>query len=315
MPTKLGGYATDNGLMLHGLAEDVLRSSDLDRLRGRVQLIFTSPPFPLHRKKKYGNLQGDAYVEWLATFAPLFRSLLRPRGSLVVEIGNAWEPGRPVMSTLPHRALLELLGRGDFRLCEQFVSYNSARLPGPAQWVNVERIRVKDAFTHVWWMSPTDRPKASNRRVLVPYSAAMRQLLETKRYNSGTRPSGHRVGKVSFLKDNRGAIPANVIVASNTTSKDAYHRSSRVSDTLRHPATMPETVAEFFIRFLTTPGDIVLDPFAGSNTTGAVAERLGRKWLAVEPIRDYLEGSRARFPATRLLASRSTRARFSEVLS
>jgi len=147
MRQKLAGYSTHSGLMLHGLAEDLLRRSDLEALRGQVQLIFTSPPFPLHRKKKYGNLQGDAYVEWLATFAPLFRSLLRPRGSLVVEVGNAWEPGRPVMSTLPHRALLELLAQGDFRLCEQFVSYNSARLPGPAQW-GQRRTNTSEGLVH-----------------------------------------------------------------------------------------------------------------------------------------------------------------------
>jgi len=159
-------------------------------------------------------------------------------------------------------------------------------------------------------MSPTDRPKSNNRRVLVPYSPAMRHLLATKRYNSGIRPSGHRVGKVSFLKNNRGAIPGNVIVASNTSSTDAYHRSCRASEALRHPATMPETLAEFFIRFLTTAGDIVLDPFAGSNTTGAVAERLGRRWIAVEPITNYIEGSRARFSRTSALTNRTFATRF-----
>jgi site-specific DNA-methyltransferase (cytosine-N4-specific) len=46
---------------------------------------------------------------------------------------------------------------------------------------------------------------------------------------------------------------------------------------------------------LTEPGDTVLDIFAGSNTTGEAAERLGRKWIALEPNQDYLIGSAFRF--------------------
>lgn len=110
-----------------------------------------------------------------------------------MEVGNAWEPGRPVMSTLAIEALLAFLKEGEFQLCQQFVWNNPARLPSPAQWVNVERIRVKDSFTHLWWMSLTDRPKADNRRILQEYSAAMQKLLQTQTYNAGKRPLEHGV--------------------------------------------------------------------------------------------------------------------------
>lgn len=156
-------YRTARGVMIQGTAEAALASPLLERYKGKVQLIFTSPPFPLNRKKQYGNQQGEAYVKWLSGFAPLFCEFLKPDGSIVVEMGNAWEPGKPAMSTLALRALLAFLDAGKLYLCQQFVCYNPARLPTPAQWVNVERIRVKDAFTHVWWMSTTDRPKANNR--------------------------------------------------------------------------------------------------------------------------------------------------------
>jgi site-specific DNA-methyltransferase (cytosine-N4-specific) len=49
-----------------------------------------------------------------------------------------------------------------------------------------------------------------------------------------------------------------------------------------HPARFPEKLPAFFIRFLTEPSDVVLDIFAGSNTTGAAAEAAGRRWLAFE---------------------------------
>src|SRR2546428_11167042 len=69
-------YKTMRGAMYRGFAEDVLRSAQAKKYRGKVQLILTSPPFPLNRKKKYGNRQGDEYVQWLAAFWPLFRELL-----------------------------------------------------------------------------------------------------------------------------------------------------------------------------------------------------------------------------------------------
>lgn len=172
-------YKTSLGRSFLGQAENVLQLTRYQKtLHGQVDLIFTSPPFPLNRKKKYGNEQGEAYVKWLADFAPLFKKVLKPKGSIVLELGNAWEAGRPVMSTLALKALLAFLERGKFILCQQFVWYNPARLPSPAQWVNVERIRVKDAYTHLWWMSTTDRPHADNRRILTKYSESMEKLLE-----------------------------------------------------------------------------------------------------------------------------------------
>jgi site-specific DNA-methyltransferase (cytosine-N4-specific) len=293
-----------------------LKSSLADSFIGKVDLIFTSPPFPLNRKKKYDNLQGDAYVNWLKGFAPLFKQFLKPAGSVVIEVGNSWEPGKPVMSTLALEALLAFLKGGKLNLCQQFVWHNPARLPSPAQWVTVERIRLKDSYTHLWWMSPSERPKADNRRVLIKYSKSMEHLLKTQSYNAGRRPSEHFIGEKSFLKRHRGAIrssvlkmeckdgeeshsPANLITMANTQASTDYQVFCRDLEIEPHPARMPIGLAEFFIKFLTEPGDLVLDPFGGSNTTGAAAEGLGRRWVSIEPNPVYIEGSRGRFAATR----------------
>jgi len=290
-------YETHRGTAYRAFAEQVLQDAEFQkRYRKKVQLIFTSPPFPLNRKKRYGNKNGADYIEWLASFAPLLREFLTHDGSVVMEIGNAWEPGSPVMSTLALEALLRFMKEGDFRLCQQFICYNPARLPSPAQWVTIDRIRVKDAYTHVWWMSPTDKPKADNRRVLRAYSPAMVKLLRRKKYNSGARPSQHSIGEKSFLTDNDGAIPPNVLTISNTKSNDPYQIYCRKQKLDSHPARMPTALPEFFIKFLTVPRNIVMDPFAGSNTTGAAAEALKRRWIAIEPSVDYLNGSIGRFP-------------------
>jgi site-specific DNA-methyltransferase (cytosine-N4-specific) len=308
-------YKTKKGAMFCGDSLKVLRSKMLRQHTGRVQLIFTSPPFPLNTKKKYGNLQGEQYIEWFAQFAPLLRNMVANDGSIVVEIGNAWEPRRPVMSTLVLRALLRFLEEGGLNLCQEFVWYNPARLPSPIQWVNVERIRVKDAFTRIWWMSPSDRPKADNRRVLREYSESMKKLIKTGKYNAGARPSEHNIGKESFKTNNKGAIPPNVLdgddapslstllKGTNTRSHDRYQLFCRTQDIALHPARMPPELAEFFVRFLTDEGDLVLDPFAGSNTTGAVAENLGRRWLSCEASWGYAAASIGRFDPESIVAT------------
>lgn len=288
-------YRTRLGKMYRGLAEDVIKSRHFNRYHGKVQLIFTSPPFPLNRKKKYGNRSGDDYRNWLASFAPVFKKLLTPTGSIVIEMGNAWTPKLPVMSTLAIETLMDFKKEGEFNLCQMFVAYNTARLPSPAQWVNIDRTRVKDSFTHIWWFSPSTTPKANNRNVPQPYSKAMRELLKTGKYNAGPRPSEHHIGKDSFLKDNGGSIPSNVLVVTNTLPSDQYTSYCRRHKIPLQPSRMPKDIPDFFIKFLTEENDVVLDPFAGSNTTGAVAELLKRRWISIEPQIDYIKGSKARF--------------------
>jgi site-specific DNA-methyltransferase (cytosine-N4-specific) len=308
-PAVNRGYQTARGRLLVGDAQAALAGPALDPWRGRVQLVFTSPPFPLHRPKKYGNKTGDEYARWLAGFARPLADLLTPDGSIVVELGNGWTPGSPTVSTAGIKALLAFQEAADLHLCQEFICYNPARLPTPAEWVTVKRTRVKDAFTRVWWLSPTPHPKADNRRVLTEYSEAMRRLLRRGTYSAGRRPSEHRVGRTSFLADNGGAIPPNVLVSPesdvvepqavlpipNTTSRSGYNRACRDRGIPRHPAVMPEALAGFFVRFLTDPGDVVFDPFAGSNTTGSVAEQLGREWVGVEADPTYAELSKVRF--------------------
>ena len=306
-------YSTKLGKMYCGNAEMLLSTSPLSRYRGKIQLIFTSPPFPLNTKKRYGNLKGEEYVNWFSDFAPLFREYLTPNGSIVIELGNAWEAGKPVMSTMPLKALLAFQEKANLFLCQEFICFNPARLPTPAQWVTVDRVRVKDAFTRVWWLSATEKPKADNRRVLTEYSNRMKDLLKKGTYNAGPRPSQHHIGQTSFLKRHAGAIPPNVLTPpldqmtpdllevlpiSNTVSNGPYHEYCRRHNIETHPARMPEKLVEFFVLFLAEPRDIVLDPFAGSNTTGFVAERNRRRWLTIEIKPEYVKSSKARFSNT-----------------
>jgi site-specific DNA-methyltransferase (cytosine-N4-specific) len=277
-------YVGDSVELLCGLPEE------------SVDLVMTSPPFALQRQKEYGNKTESDYVDWLLQFAEGVRRVLKPTGSFVLDLGGAYRSGRPVRSLCNFRVLLRLCDEYSFHLAEEFFWYNPAKLPSPIEWVNKRKIRVKDAVNTVWWLSKTDFPKADVRRVLTPYSDRMKKLLENSAafYTPKKRPSGHDIsGK--FGVDNGGAIPSNLLEFSNTESNSQYLRCCKLLNIESHPARFPEKLPGFFVNFLTEPDDLVLDIFAGSNTTGFAAQKLGRRWLAFEKDREYLAASAFRF--------------------
>lgn len=283
----LPAYTTRLGRAFQGDALAVLKSVPSET----VALAFTSPPFALRRQKAYGNLPADEYIAWFWPIAEQIHRVLRADGSFVMELGGAWNPGSGTRSLFTYELLLKL--GSIFHLAQDFYWHNPSRLPTPAEWVTIRRTRVKEAVTQIWWLSKSTEPQADNRRVLIPYSKSMQRLLKDG-YQPAMRPSQHEIGP-HFQKDNGGAIPPNILTVPNSRSYDTYLFKCREAKLPIHPARFPPELPSFFIRFLTQPGQTVLDPFAGSNVTGQEAERLGRRWLSVELNADYVAGSRLRF--------------------
>ncbi|MDQ1250511.1 MAG: hypothetical protein QG597_4890 [Actinomycetota bacterium] len=285
-------YRTDHGTQVCGDSLDLLALMPDES----VDLVMTSPPFALLRAKKYGNADQAAYVEWLTTFGEEVKRVLKPTGSFVLDLGGAYKRGSPTRSLYQFRVLIKFVDDLGFHLAEEFYWYNPAKLPSPIEWVNKRKIRVKDAVNTVWWFSKNEYPKADVTQVLQPYSKRMQKLLENPEafYDAKGRPSEHSIS-TSFGNDNGGAIPPNLIQLPNTDSNSSYLRTARKLGRRSHPARFPEGLPEFFIRFLTEPGDLVVDIFSGSNTTGAVAQRLDRRWLAFELSREYAALSILRF--------------------
>ncbi len=308
-------YKTNLGKMIVGDSVELFSSYLKRHYKNKINLIVTSPPFPLNSKKMYGNLTGETYLKWFTDLAPIFSDLLTDDGSLIIEIGNAWEPKRPVQSLLHLKSLLALVENqsANLRLIQEFIAYNPAKLPSPAQWVTVNRIRTVDSYTHIWWIAKSDYPKADNSKALRPYSKSMQRLLKTKKYNAGKRPSEHNISSDGFSKDNGGSIahnffeldsldegrevrlPHNVLSFANTSSNDHFLRTCRERGITPHPARMNGGLVNFFIEFLTEENDLIFDPFAGSNTTGYCAEKLNRKWLSIEANKEYAKSSLIRF--------------------
>ena len=295
MEIKLkSAYKTKFGKAYNASIEDFIASQQFELLKGSVDLILTSPPYPLVSPKAYGNRVGEDYKNWLSEIMSELKKLLKPKGSLIVEIGNAWDKGQPTMSTLPLETLIQIKEQSQLNVCQQFIWNNPNKLPGPATWVNIKRIRVKDSYTHIWWYSDAIYPKANNQNVLTPYGEGMKKLLEKQDYNRGTRPSGHIIGD-GFLKGNKGAIPSSVLTYANSKEDPLYREWCKENGVNQHPARMPEKLAEFFIKLTTSKNSLVFDPFGGSNTTGKTAENLGRNWIIVERDSDYVIGSKGRF--------------------
>lgn len=282
-------HRTARGLIINGDSLDVLKTVADET----VNLIMTSPPFGLVRKKDYGNVDAHEYLDWFRPFGEQFKRVLKENGSLVIDIGGAWMKGTPTRSLYHFKLLILLCEEFGFHLAQEFYWWNPSKLPTPAEWVNVRRVRVKDAINTVWWLSKTPWPKASNRRVLQPYSPAMMELLD-KGYKAKKRPSGHDIS-ANFAVNNGASIPPNLISIPNTESNSFYLRYCEERGLKPHPARFPAELPEYFIRMLTDPGDIVVDPFGGSCVTGEVCERLNRKWTCIELLPDYCEAALGRF--------------------
>jgi site-specific DNA-methyltransferase (cytosine-N4-specific) len=274
---------------------------------GSANLVLTSPPYALHFKKEYGNVAKDRYVKWFLPFAREIRRILADDGSFVLNIGGSYNQGTPTRSLYHYKLLVALVEEVGLHLAQECFWYNPAKMPVPAEWVTVRRIRVRDSVEYVWWLSKTPWPKANNRNVLKEYSEDMIRL-NRNGVRETVRPSGHVI-RDSFDKvEAGGAIPPNVIEESldegwpeamlkmgNNAANDNYTRRCKESGIKVHPARFPAALPRFFIKFLTNPNDLVIDPFAGSNTTGLVAEQTDRRWIASDEIEEYMRASEFRF--------------------
>jgi site-specific DNA-methyltransferase (cytosine-N4-specific) len=256
-----------------------------------IQLLFTSPPYPLAGVgRKYGNLKPDQTVKMIVDCAKEWRRALTDDGSIVINLRDCFLPkaetGGAVRSIYQEQILVSLVQDAKLFFADRFYWKNPAHAPDNA-WVTVHRVRTNLDVENIFWLSKSPNPRADNRNVLVDAApATIATYLRKARKNSTNRigPSGNKnlfeeqIASVAAGQSIK-VIPRNLIEASNSDTQRSLKELLEKLHLPRHDAIMPLKLAEFFIKFLTSVGDTVADPFHGSGTIALAAERLGRKWI------------------------------------
>lgn len=291
-------YETPYGMALWAEAESAVSYVE----DASIRLLLTSPPYPLLNRKRYaGQHDTKAHVDWLFRVFSLWKQKLASNGSMVVNLGDVWQQGTPTMDPYADRLLIRLIDDLGMHLAQRLYWVNPSKMPGPAEWVSVRRVRVTPAVESLWWLAASPHPKANNRNVLRAYSESMRSTLRKGgNGRADVRPSGHVVSADSFSRDNGGSIPNNCLIIPNTASNTPYHRFCREKGFPAHPARFPVELAEWCIKLMTDPGELVVDPFLGSGSVAEAAEKHQRRWIGSEKALTYLRGSRGRFDSRHL---------------
>lgn len=292
---SLVAFSTDLGVALWGRCEDVFGG-----LEAPIDLILTSPPYPLRKSRRYGNVDQSAYVDFLCKALEPVVAKLADGGSLALNISqDIFVPGSPARSLYKERLILALHDRLGLHKMDELIWHAPNKAPAPVQWASVNRYQLNVGYEPVIWM--TNNPakvKSDNRRVLEPHTERHLRLLaeggeRRERVNSD---GAYRIRAGSYGHSTPGRIPRNVLtVPVSCSSQRRYKQAARELGLPVHGAPYPQRLSDFLVQFLTAPGDLVADPFAGSMTTAVSAEELGRRWICTELGGEYARGGAERF--------------------
>lgn len=288
---RLVAFHTGLGMAIWSRHEDVF-----PRLGEPITLCVSSPPYPLRRARAYGNPSAADYVDFLCTaLSPIVHDLV-PGGSIVLNLTNdSFEAGSPARSLYLERLTLALHERLGLFLMDRIPWVNLSKPPGPTWWACVHRVQLTSAYEPVLWFTNDPlRVRSDNRRVLEAHTERHRALMH--RGGAGREATygdgAYQLRTGSYGKVTAGKIPRNVLHRGHVCSDTATYRSHVASLQLpSHGAMQPTAIPDFFIRLLSEPDELVVDPFGGTTKTGLAAERLGRRWIVTEWVLQYLRGA------------------------
>jgi len=250
-------------------APRVLIGDCLKRLRElpaeSVDLIFTSPPYADARAHSYGGIHPNDYVQWFLPRAADLLRVLKPAGSFVLNIKEKAVRGER------HTYVLELilaLRKQGWLWTEEYIWHKKNCYPG--KWPN----RFRDSWERLLHFNKIRNFKMFQDAVRVPTGdwrqRRLHRLSETDRIRDESKVGSGFGKNISNWLGRDLAYPTNVL-----------HMATECGNR-RHSAAFPEALPAWFIRLFTAPGDTVLDPFAGSGTTLAVATTLHRQCIGIE---------------------------------
>ncbi|MBL8148206.1 MAG: site-specific DNA-methyltransferase [Anaerolineae bacterium] len=235
-----------------------------------VDLIVTSPPYADNRKKTYGGIHPDEYVDWFMPRAEQMQRILKPTGTFVLNIKEKVVEGER------HTYVLELIlemRRQGWLWTEEFVWHKRNSYPG--KWSN----RFRDSWERCIQFNKQRQFQMNQDAVMVPMGdwakSRLARLSETDQQRDESKVGSGFGKNVSNWVGRDMAYPTNVLHFATECSNKG------------HSAAFPEVIPEWFIKLFTRPGDMVLDPFAGSGTTAVVARRLRRHFIGIEILPEY----------------------------
>lgn len=253
--------------IIHGDCLEVVRSFPDEHFA----LIITSPPYADRRAHTYGGIKPEHYVEWFLPRAEQFQRVLRRDGSFVLNIKEKAENGE--RHTFVLELILALRNQG-WLWTEEYIWHKKNCHPG--KWPN----RFRDAWERCLHFTRERRFKMNQDAVMVPMGDWKDKRLRSLGKNDVVRfESQVRSGfgkNIANWQDRKMAYPSNVIhMATECGNKS-------------HSAAFPRALPEWFIKLLSDPGDLVLDPFVGSGTTCVAAVGLGRSAVGIDAAREFI---------------------------
>lgn len=265
-------YSNSNGTLYFGDCRDVL--AFLHKENQIFDLVFTSPPYAERRKQTYGGIKEEEYVDWFIPIGTLIKDVLKGDGSFFLNIKPHTKDGERALYVFD--LVCSLKREVGFFFIDELCWVKNA-FPGKLKG------RFKNAFEPIYHFSKSN----PNSIIFNPLACGTEVKEESiERYyrkqcgypSNGSGMCGMRASNIRNLKLAR---PSNVLNINNV--------SNQFSNKKEHPATFPEGLVEFFIKSFSNEGQIILDPFAGSGTTGLVAEKLNRKWILIEKEKKYCD--------------------------
>ena len=260
METRTDLYLGDCTQVLETLPDD---SADL---------IFTSPPYADQRKQTYGGFHPDDYVAWFLPISEQLLRVLKPTGTFVLNIKEKVVNGE--RSTYVMELILEMRKQGWF-WTEEFIWHKKNCYPG--KWPN----RFRDSWERLIQFNKSKQFYMNQQAVMVPMGdwskTRLKNLSETDKVRDESKVGSGFGKNISNWLDREMAYPTNVLhLATECNNK-------------KHSAAFPEGLPEWFIKLFTNEGDTVLDPFMGSGTTNAVAQRMRRNSIGIEIMAEYYD--------------------------
>ena len=289
------GFSTDLGIAILGACSTVF-----SRIDDPITLCITSPPYPLAKARRYGNVTEDQYVDWICKeLEPVVKHLVKG-GSICLNVSNdIFAPGLPSRSMYRHKLVLALCDRLGLHLMDELVWSNPTKPPGPVQWASINRFQLSVGWEPVYWFTNCPRSvRSDNRRVLQEHTEQHLKLIREggERRDRVFADGAYRLREGSFASETAGRIPKNVLTFAHACADQRrYKKEAKEAGLPAHGAPMPLRLASFLVEFLSDKDDLVVDPFGGSFTTAKAAERLGRRWLSTEIMAEYVMGAATRF--------------------